>query len=124
MGVVIRSAACPVASVFRSKIYHRHCRSTQPEHGLNILPGTASDLLASCYTGESNRSPVPRILAWLSIAGVAAKLGVLIGQIDIMINVLHVIALVEHVDEFFEHRPVFRTQRLTRLRNKSNFLDL
>jgi len=45
------------------------------------------------------------------------------GQIDVVKDVLHVIAIVQHADELLEHGQIFRIQRLAGLREERDLLD-
>src|SRR5689334_20670163 len=44
-------------------------------------------------------------------------------QIDVVIDFLHVIAIVEHIDELFEQGQVLRTNGLACLRKEGDLLD-
>ena len=45
-------------------------------------------------------------------------------QVDVVKDVLHIIAIVQHADELLEHRQVFRLQCLAGLRKEGDLLDL
>src|SRR5438270_12857076 len=51
------------------------------------------------------------------------ELGALAGQVDVVIDVLYIIAIVQHRDELLEHGQVFRTNRLAGLREEGNLLN-
>src|SRR4051794_14322065 len=47
----------------------------------------------------------------------------LAGKDNIVIDFLHVIAVIEHAKQFFKQAQIFSTQTLACLRKKSDFLD-
>jgi len=49
--------------------------------------------------------------------------GDLNGQVSVVIDVLHIVAIVQHTYELLEHGQVFRTNYLAGLREEADFLD-
>src|SRR5205823_6960207 len=81
----------------------------------------------STHRGAGRRmsflSSVPLISSNFVCLGVrAASWSLLAGQVDVVINVLHVIAVVQHIDEFFEQGQFLRTDCLAGLREEGNLL--
>jgi len=56
----------------------------------------------------------PGPISLLSVGSCDA--GQLAGQVNVVIDVLHIIAIVQHTDELLEHGQVFRTKGLAGLR--------
>lgn len=50
------------------------------------------------------------------------KPGALAGQVDVVIDVLHILAIVQHADELLEHGQVFRTNCLAGPREEGDLL--
>lgn len=48
----------------------------------------------------------------------------LAGEVHIVIDILHVVAIVEHSEKFFKLREVFRAEGLAGLRQEGDFLGL
>src|SRR5205085_526733 len=63
------------------------------------------------YFSFSTRRPV-------AAPCVASRICRLAGQVGVVIDVLHIIAVVQHADQLLEHEQVFRTKRLAGLREE------